>query len=91
MGAQKTRITISDDEKSWLESYSRVRGITMAEAIRKAITRLREQEGQSMYQSLLPKPKESGKRAADWNTRISSDLNGNEEYAREALGLSHSN
>jgi hypothetical protein len=53
MGAQKTRITISDDEKSWLESYSRVRGISMAEAIRKAITRLREQEGQSMYQSLV--------------------------------------
>ena len=53
MGAQKTRITISDDEKSWLESYSRIRGISMAEAIRKAIARLREQEGQSTYQSLI--------------------------------------
>lgn len=53
MGAQKTRITIADDEKSWLESYSRVRGISMAEAIHRAITRLREEEGQSMYQSLV--------------------------------------
>lgn len=53
MGSRKSVITISDEEKSWLESYSRARGISTAEAIRKAIKRLREQEGQSVYQSLI--------------------------------------
>lgn len=53
MGIQRARVTIPDEEKSWIESYSRARGISMAEAIRKAITRLREQEGQSTYQSLV--------------------------------------
>ena len=53
MGSRRTIVTISDEEKSWLESYSRGRGISMAEAIRKAITRLREEEGQSTYQSLI--------------------------------------
>jgi hypothetical protein len=53
MGAQRARITISDEEKSWLESYGRVKGISMAEAVRKAIKRLREQEGQSTYPSLV--------------------------------------
>jgi hypothetical protein len=53
MVAQRTRIAISEEEKSWLESYSRARGISMAEAIRKAVARLREQEGQSTYQNLV--------------------------------------
>jgi hypothetical protein len=53
MGAQRTRVAISAEEKSWLESYSKARGISMAEAIHKAIARLREQEGQSTYQDLI--------------------------------------
>jgi hypothetical protein len=53
MGVQRAKISISDEEKSWLESYSKVRGISVAEAIRQAIMHLREQEGQSTYQSLV--------------------------------------
>jgi hypothetical protein len=34
MGAERTTISISDEEKLWLESYSKARGISTAEAIR---------------------------------------------------------
>jgi hypothetical protein len=53
MGTQRARITISDEEKSWLETYSKVKGISVAEAIRQAIMQLREHEGRATYQSLV--------------------------------------
>ncbi len=57
MAGQKTRITISNEEKCWLESYSRAKGISLAEAIHKAITRLIELEHQSTYQNLVAQTK----------------------------------
>lgn len=57
MGSQRTIITISDEDKSWLEGYSRASGISMAEAVRRAIKRLKEQERRSVYQSLIAQTK----------------------------------
>lgn len=53
MGTQRTIITISDDDKSWLESYSKTTGVPMAEIVRTAIKRLRQQESESVYHALL--------------------------------------
>jgi hypothetical protein len=57
VGSQRTIITISDEDKSWLEGYSRASGISMAEAVRRAIKRLKEQERRSVYQSLIAQTK----------------------------------
>ncbi len=38
MGSLRTIITLSEDDKVWLESYSRTSGISMAEAIRRGIS-----------------------------------------------------
>lgn len=57
MGTEKTTINISDEEKLWLESYSKARGISTAEAIREAIARLREQQDPLGYQSLIAQTK----------------------------------
>ena len=55
MGSKRTIVTISDEDKLWLMDYSRAYGISMAEAIRKGIARLREEEGMSMYQRMVKK------------------------------------
>lgn len=49
----RTIITLSMEEKSWLEKHSRATGISMAETIRKGIARLMEQESPSVYQEVL--------------------------------------
>ena len=57
MGNKRTIITISDPDKLWLESYSKANGISMAEAIRRGIARLRENEEDHLYRSILRKTK----------------------------------
>ena len=53
MANQRTIITISEKDKSWLESYSKTSGISMAEAIRRGIAQLREREERDTYQKLI--------------------------------------
>ncbi|MEW6666023.1 MAG: hypothetical protein AB1512_12480 [Thermodesulfobacteriota bacterium] len=53
MGSVRTIITLSEEDKSWLEGYSRATGISVAEAIRRSIVRLKAQEGKSAYQDLV--------------------------------------
>lgn len=53
MGSQRTIITLSDKDKAWIESYSKVSGISMAEAIRQGITELREREETNVFQRLV--------------------------------------
>ena len=57
MGSQRTIITISDEDRLWLENYSRSYGISMAEAIRRGIGRLRDEEGRSFYQLIVRETK----------------------------------
>ena len=53
MGSKRTIITISEKDKSWLENYSMACGISMAEAIRRGITQLREHEEKNTYQKIV--------------------------------------
>jgi hypothetical protein len=53
MGTQRTIITLSDEDKAWLESFSKARGISMAESIRQGIAHLREREEKDLYRTLI--------------------------------------
>ncbi|SPD75775.1 conserved hypothetical protein [uncultured Desulfobacterium sp.] len=57
MGSQRTIITISDKDKAWLETYSRLRKISMAEAIRRGIYYLKKKETEDTYQTLVNETK----------------------------------
>lgn len=53
MGNLRTIITISENDKKWLESYSKTSGISMAEAIRQGINQLRQREEKNIFQALI--------------------------------------
>lgn len=53
MATARTIISIPKETKAWLEGYSRVHKISIAEAIRKGISQLRKEEGQTTFHSLL--------------------------------------
>lgn len=53
MVARKMNISISFEVETWLESYSKVKGISIADAIEVAIQRLKEDEDRDIYQTLL--------------------------------------
>ncbi|MFP3982049.1 MAG: hypothetical protein ACLFUY_11680, partial [Desulfobacterales bacterium] len=50
-----TIITLSESNKHWLEAYSKAHGISMAEAIRRGIMRLKKDESATLYQELAEK------------------------------------
>jgi hypothetical protein len=53
MNSTRTIITISEEEKRWLKSYSQRHRVSLAEAIRKGITCLKAAEGAKTYKSLV--------------------------------------
>ena len=53
MGSQRTIVTLSEKDKAWLDSYSKMSGISMAEAIRRGIAGLREREESTTFKKLL--------------------------------------
>ena len=53
MSNQRTIITISEKDKAWLESFSKARGISMAEAIRRGIAQFKEREEKNTYRTLV--------------------------------------
>ena len=53
MGSQRTIITISDKDKSWLEAYSKSHGISIAETIRRGISELKEKESENLYKTTV--------------------------------------
>ncbi|MBN1850341.1 MAG: hypothetical protein JW932_17355 [Deltaproteobacteria bacterium] len=57
MRNRRTIITISESEKSWLAAYSKNNHISMAEAIRRSIAQLKEQEVEGVYQKLVHETK----------------------------------
>jgi hypothetical protein len=50
-------ITIPDEERRWLESYSKRHRVSLAEAIRKGITCFKSAEGKKTYKALVEKTK----------------------------------
>jgi hypothetical protein len=49
----RTIITLPEEDKDWIERYSRRKGVSMAEAIRKGIAILRKEESSSSYNTAL--------------------------------------
>jgi len=53
MAGKRMIITVPEKDKRWLENYSKLCGISMAEVIRKAISTLRREEGENTYRRLV--------------------------------------
>jgi hypothetical protein len=53
VASKRTIITLSEEDKLWLESYSSVHGVSVAEAIRQGIRRLKEAERRETYRILV--------------------------------------
>jgi hypothetical protein len=53
MPSIRTIITLTEDDKEWLVGYSRSKGLSMAQAVRKGIRRLRDEERSYMYEDAL--------------------------------------
>ena len=53
MRNQRIIITITPEDKTWLESYSKAHNISTAEAVRQGIQRLRQLSTQDTYQTLI--------------------------------------
>ncbi len=79
MTSKRTIITISEPDKRWLESYSSLHRISVAEAIRRGLRKLKEAELAENYQSLVRKTKGKWKKGDgltyqdkirdEWNVR----------------------
>ncbi len=79
MASKRTIITISEEDKRWLESYSSLHRVSVAEAIRQGIRRLKEAELHENYLTLVQNTRglwEKGdgltfqnKMRAEWNSR----------------------
>ena len=53
MAGQRTIITLPDEDKAWLEEYSKAHGISMAEGVRNALRLLRENKQRDTYRALV--------------------------------------
>jgi hypothetical protein len=53
MAGHRTIITLPDEDKAWLEEYSRIQGISMAEGIRMALRLFREKKQRDTYRALV--------------------------------------
>ena len=62
MTSKRTIITISEEDKRWLESYSSLHRVSVAEAIRQGIRKLKEAELFENYQTLVQSTKGIRKR-----------------------------
>lgn len=55
MAGKRIIITLSNDDKLWVESYSKASKISVAEALRQGLVILRRQEGDEAYRRLVRK------------------------------------
>ena len=79
MASKRTIITISEEDKRWLESYSSLNRVSVAEAIRQGIRKLKEAELFDNYQTLVQRTKGLWKKGdglnfqkkirAEWNSQ----------------------
>ena len=79
MASKRTIITISEEDKRWLESYSSLHKVSVAEAIRQGIRKLKEAELFENYQTLVQRTRGIWKQGdglnfqkkirAEWNSQ----------------------
>ena len=62
MGTKRTIITLPEEDKEWLEGYSRAHKVSLAKAIRNGIGKLRETDGLHTYRALVEKTRGVWKR-----------------------------
>lgn len=55
MAGKRIIITLSNDEKTWIDSYSKANEISVAEAVRQGVAVLRRREGDETYLRLVQK------------------------------------
>lgn len=53
MAGNRTIITLPEKDKQWLQSYSRTQGISIAEAVRRGVQKLKVAEQQEHYRTLV--------------------------------------
>ncbi len=53
MASKRLIISLPDEDKNWLEGYSKVHKISVAEAIRQGIGQLKKDQRQKIYQKLV--------------------------------------
>jgi len=54
MGNKRVHITLPDDDKMWLERYSKVYNISVAEAIRQGVSKLKQtMDNNDTYHTLV--------------------------------------
>lgn len=53
MSSKRTIITLSEEDKMWLEGYSKAFNVSVAEVIRQGIKRLRESHESETYHKLV--------------------------------------
>jgi hypothetical protein len=53
MSTKRIIVTIPDEDKLWLEGYSKVHRISVAEAIRQGIGHLKKSQRHKIYQNLV--------------------------------------
>ena len=79
MANKRTIITLSEEDKRWLENYSSLHQISMAEAIRQGICKLKEAALFENYRTVVQNSKGLWKKGdglnyqqkirAEWNSR----------------------
>ncbi|UCD82135.1 MAG: hypothetical protein JSW26_12130 [Desulfobacterales bacterium] len=79
MASKRTIITLSEEDKQWLESYSSLHRVSVAEAIRQGIRKLKEAELFENYRAIVQNSKGLWKNGdgldyqkkirAEWNSR----------------------
>ena len=57
MAGSRTIITLPEEDKKWLQSYSRAHDISLAEAVRQGVQKLKIAEQQELYRSLVDSTK----------------------------------
>ncbi len=55
MPGKRIIITLSEEDKLWVEGYSQAHKISVAEALRQGLATLRRQQGQEAYRRLVEK------------------------------------
>ena len=77
MASKRTIITLSEEDKRWLESYSNLNRVSVAEAIRQGIRKLKEAELIENYQTLVQRTKGLWKKGdgLDFQKKIRAEWN----------------
>jgi len=53
MASRRMIITMSEEDRVWLEGYSKAHKVSIADAIRQGIKRLKESQGRRIYEKVV--------------------------------------